>query len=249
MENVCNLERFIEGCNNTNGKVALVVGGSGGIGLPCVDMLLSTGYSVIIVSKDVNKKIDFPFLLNKVDRAGIFVCRVFLDLLCTEQVSDFVEDIKGLISIDLIIYAAGVTSCLTSNLAFDDINGVFQINAGSLMYLNDRLLPLLLNSSRPYIINISSRSAKIGFADKGLYGSSKAAFAHYLNSVRAMYQNRGLRVVSICPSWVDTPMARQGGCNLEGVQMIQPDDIVNTITWILGLSRSVIVEDVVMGLG
>lgn len=52
-------------------------------------------------------------------------------------------------------------------------------------------------------------------------------------------------MTAICPSWVNTDMAAQAGCSLPPEEMIQPEDIMRTIDWLLSLSPAACVQDVV----
>jgi NAD(P)-dependent dehydrogenase (short-subunit alcohol dehydrogenase family) len=57
---------------------------------------------------------------------------------------------------------------------------------------------------------------------------------------------QGIKVTAICPSWVNTDMAEQAGCGLPPEEIIQPDDIMRTIDWLLSLSPAACVQDVVL---
>ena len=56
----------------------------------------------------------------------------------------------------------------------------------------------------------------------------------------------GIKVTSICPSWVNTDMAQQAGAPLAREEMIQPEDIMRTIQWVLDLSSNTCVKEVVI---
>ena len=54
----------------------------------------------------------------------------------------------------------------------------------------------------------------------------------------------GIKVTTVCPGWVDTDMAKEGGTPLASREMIQPDDLMKTVRWLL--SPAACVREVVM---
>ena len=55
----------------------------------------------------------------------------------------------------------------------------------------------------------------------------------------------GIRVTTLCPGWVNTDMAKKAGTPFKDEEMIQPDDLLNTIRCLLNLSENVCIKDIV----
>ena len=96
-----------------------------------------------------------------------------------------------------------------------------------------------------YIFNIVSRAAKYGFPDGGIYGSTKFAFLGLAESLYRELAPLGIHVTSLCPGWVNTEMAKKAGTPFKNDEMVQPDDILNTIRYLLNLSPNVCIKDIV----
>jgi NADP-dependent 3-hydroxy acid dehydrogenase YdfG len=97
-----------------------------------------------------------------------------------------------------------------------------------------------------YIFNIASRAAKYGFPGGGIYGSTKFAFVGLTESLFRELAPAGIRLTSLCPGWVNTEMAKKAGTPLKEEEMIQPSDLLNTIRYLLNLSESVCIKEIVL---
>lgn len=97
-----------------------------------------------------------------------------------------------------------------------------------------------------YIFNVASRSGKVGFAGSGGYSASKFGLVGLNESLYRELTPQGIKVTALCPAWVNTKMAREAGTPLEAGEMIQPDDLFETIRWLLNLSSGACVKEVVI---
>ena len=97
-----------------------------------------------------------------------------------------------------------------------------------------------------YIFNVASRPGKIGYTDTGIYSASKFGLICLSESFYKKLAPYGIRVTMICPGIVDTQMASETATKLSSEEMIQPTDIMKTIRWLLKLSVSTCVKEVVI---
>ena len=91
------------------------------------------------------------------------------------------------------------------------------------------------------IINIASDAGKIGYAGWGAYCASKFGLVGLSESLYKEVAPYGIKVTTLCPSWVDTDMAKISG--LATKEMISPADILNTVRWLLSLSAGAVVKE------
>lgn len=69
----------------------------------------------------------------------------------------------------------------------------------------------------------------------------------YRRNVTKLYlSHEGISVTTICPGWVNTEMAQYVGTPLSSDDMIQPEDIMKTIQWVLELSQGTCVKEIVL---
>jgi len=183
------------------GKVAVVTGGSGGIGLDVSKKLAKLKIKVLILDIkkpkfNANKFIYF----EKVDLSNKTVINQVLD--------KFIKKHKR---IDYLINAAGVL-WFDKDLGLEKIetsiwDKVFDINLKSMFLVLKKILPSMKKNKFGSIVNISSIDALSG-DDKPqeAYGASKAAMIRLSKSIAIQYANKNIRSNSILPGPIETPM-------------------------------------------
>ncbi|WP_414041540.1 SDR family NAD(P)-dependent oxidoreductase [Acidithiobacillus sp. M4-SHS-6] len=238
------IQQFIEVVNAQRIPVAIVVGASGGVGASCARMLSKRGRATLLLGRSESKLIKLADELRQSGDAPSMAYR--LDLCNPAEIEKLAKKLELLETANVLIFAAGITSNKTLNVDFDELQQVLNTNLVSTMWCAKHLVPALQRSRNSYIINIASRAGVYGFADKGVYGASKAATMRYLDSLRAEIQSKDMRVTSICPGWINTPMATRGGCKLAMDEILQPEDISSMVEWLLFSPLRVVVRDVIL---
>ena len=220
------------------GKVAVVTGGSGGIGLDVSKKLAKLKIKVLIL--DINKpnisKNKFIYF-EKVDLSN--------ENKINQAISKFIKKEKR---IDYIVNAAGVL-WFDKDLGLEKIktdiwDKVFSINLKSMMIVLKKILPNMKKNKFGSIVNISSIDALSG-DDKPqeAYGASKAAMIRLSKSIAIQYANKNIRSNSILPGPVDTPMQKRweknpnAKKNLTKIIPLQrvgkPENIADTVLFLL----------------
>ena len=220
------------------GKVAVVTGGSGGIGLDVSKKLAKLKIKVLIL--DINKP---NISKNK------FIYFEKVDLSNENEINQAINKfIKKEKRIDYIVNAAGVLwfdKDLGSEKIKTDIwDKVFAINLKSILIVIKKILPNMKKNKFGSIVNISSIDALSG-DDKPqeAYGASKAAMIRLSKSIAIQYANKNIRSNSILPGPVDTPMQKRwkknpnAKKNLTKIIPLQrvgkPENIADTVLFLL----------------
>ena len=183
------------------GKVAVVTGGSGGIGLDVSKKLAKLKIKVLIL--DIKKP---KFNANK------FIYFEKVDLSNKTAINQVLDKfIKKHKRIDYLINAAGVL-WFDKDLGIEKIqtsiwDKVFEINLKSMFLVLKKVLPSMKKNKFGSIVNISSIDALSG-DDKPqeAYGTSKAAMIRLSKSIAIQYANKNIRSNSILPGPIETPM-------------------------------------------
>ena len=183
------------------GKVAVVTGGSGGIGLDVSKKLAKLKIKVLIL--DIKKP---KFNANK------FIYFEKVDLSNKTAINQVLDKfIKKHKRIDYLINAAGVL-WFDKDLGLEKIetsiwDKVFDINLKSMFLVLKKILPSMKKNKFGSIVNISSIDALSG-DDKPqeAYGASKAAMIRLSKSIAIQYANKNIRSNSILPGPIETPM-------------------------------------------
>ena len=220
------------------GKVAVVTGGSGGIGLDVSKKLAKLKIKVLIL--DINKP---NISKNK------FIYFEKVDLSNENEINEVINKfIKKEKRIDYIVNAAGVL-WFDKDLGLEKIKNdiwdkVFRINLKSMLIVIKKILPNMKKNKFGSIVNISSIDALSG-DDKPqeAYGASKAAMIRLSKSIAIQYANKNIRSNSILPGPVDTPMQKRwkknpnAKKNLTKIIPLQrvgkPENIADTVLFLL----------------
>ena len=225
------------------GKVAVVTGGSGGIGLDVSKKLAKLKITVLIL--DINKP---NISKNK------FICFEQVDLNNENEINQAISKfIKKEKRIDYIVNAAGVL-WFDKDLGLEKIktdiwDKVFSINLKSMIIVLKKILPNMKKNKFGSIVNISSIDALSG-DDKPqeAYGASKAAMIRLSKSIAIQYANDQIRSNTILPGPVETPMQNRwkkkpkSKKNLENniplKRIGKPEDIANAVMFLLSDNSS-----------
>ena len=129
-------------------------------------------------------------------------------------------------------------------LPFSKFQSLIQVNLCGPFRLLQEVVPTLVKNRDSMIINISSRAGRIGFAGWAAYGASKFGLSGMSESLHRELVGQGVKVTTLFPGWVNTDMAQEAGCMVNPNNMIQPEDIMKTIRWLLSLSHGACVPEV-----
>ena len=204
--------------------IAVVTGGSGGIGRAIVAGLQATGATV--VNLDV--------------RGGDVECDVREDASVARAIAGVIETHGG---IDVAVHAAGVArDAVVWKLSVDDWDFVQQVNLRGAFLLARHVIPAMRNRGGGRLILIGSINGSRGKFGTSAYSASKAGLIGFAKSVSRETGRFGIRVNVIEPGWVRTPLtdsapaaARQQAIEetLLG-ELTEPEDIAAAVAFLAG---------------
>lgn len=185
------------------GKVAIVTGGTSGIGLEVARTLLQRGAKVVIGGRrspeEYSDLISNDFLIGQLD-----VCNAH----SIEQFISFVKTTYG--NPDILVNSAGVSVhqevCGHSD---EDWNAVIDTNLNGPFRMIRACLPGMLNSGWGRIVNIASTAATTAESTHAAYCASKAGLLGLTRAVALEGASRGVSCTSVSPTWVETEMLRE----------------------------------------
>lgn len=213
------------------GKVAIVTGGSNGIGAATARRLASEGAQVMIA--DIVEPQDLPpnveFTLT--------------DVACADQVSHVIEVTSAKWArIDILVNNAGL-GALAETPDMDEglWDKVFDINTKAIFLFCKYAIPVMrLNGGA--IINIASISGLVGDYGMGVYNATKGAVINYTRSLALDCARDGIRVNALCPGLIETAMTELTLARPEDRsawlspiplgRLGQPDEMANVIAFL-----------------
>ncbi len=185
--------------------VAVVTGGSRGIGKGIAEALLERDFTVIITSR--NKKPEVEELEKKHNEKIIFVpCDISKDE-DRKKLTSFVKEKFG--KLDLLVNNAGVAPRERKDIleiSPEDFDYLTDINLKGTFFVTQELTPLLIENGKARIVNISSMSAYTASVNRGEYCISKAGISMITKLFAARLAEHGVSVIEIRPGIIDTDM-------------------------------------------
>lgn len=184
-----------------NKKIALVTGGTGGIGKACCYALSEAGYRVAVHYRSSDELAEEL----KTKLPGSFTIKA--DLSKPEEIDRVYDILKEKGGIDVLVNNAGMTAdgpLFRGKL--DDFDKVVSVNMKSTWYLTKKLSRMMARKSSGRIINISSVVGSTGNAYQTLYGMTKAAVDNFTKSSAQELAPYNILVNSIAPGFIETHM-------------------------------------------
>ena len=194
---------------------AIVIGASSGIGRELVRLLAAEGTKVAAVARreEELRKLaeEFPALVEPIAH----------DVTDYNAVPALFQEItKSLGGLDLVVYASGVMPQVGADeYDFAKDRQIMEVNILGAMAWLDQAAIRFGNIGSGSIVGIGSVAGDRGRAGQPAYNASKAAFATYLEALRNRLSKKGVKVVTIKPGPVDTPMT--AGLGLKGAMPVQ----------------------------
>lgn len=184
------------------GKIALVTGGSRGIGLGIAGQLLALDATVVITGRE-------PAVLDAVSAELGDACHYRVsDIDDCDNHGALVDDIESSLgAVDILVNNAG-RHCKKPSLETtdDEVRAVLETNLVSLFSLTRQCLERMMARGSGSIINISSMSALYGLPQVAAYSSSKAGLLGLTRTLASECSGSGVRINAIAPGFIESKM-------------------------------------------
>ncbi len=217
--------------------VAVVTGGSRGIGLGIVKALLDKDFTVIATARNRNGNTD-----ELSAKYGDKFRFVGTDISETEDIDKLAEYVKiNFGKLDLLVNNAGVAPKERKDIldiSPEDFSYVTDINLKGTFFVTQKLVPFLAKNGKARIVNVSSMSAYTASVNRGEYCVSKAGISMITKLFAARLAEMGISVIEIRPGIIETDMTSKVKEKYEKLidggltpikRMGQPDDIAKCV--------------------
>lgn len=187
-----------------DGKLALVAGGSGGIGRAAAQVLQELGARLIITGKsEVHVKESAELL-----EPGGEVTALCGDARDGDHLEEIVATAQRLGGVDILVNSIGTQRRMPLLRATGaDLEFLWSVNMGSIFDLTQRLLPQMVTKGYGKVIHMCSIvGSVVAVEDKTMYAITKGALTQYTRSSALELAPYGIRVNGLAPGYVDTPM-------------------------------------------
>ena len=189
-----------------DGKVAIITGGAGGIGVATGRLLCEEGASVVLVDLDAAAMAPACAEIRK-HVPGARVCDVIADVGVEESAAQVVAETERAFGrIDVLVNNAGIRSYEPlAEAKRETWERIIAVNLLSYAYLAREALPALRAAGRGSIVNVSSMHAFIPRAGMGQYDVTKSGIVSMTRTLAFEEARHGVRVNAVCPGATLTP--------------------------------------------
>ena len=191
--------------NNWQGKIALITGGSSGIGLAIAQYIADQGAHVWLLARGVE---DLDSAHESLKCFDDQLCgMISVDVSDWDQVLSAVAQVELEIGVpDLVVNSAGVVHPgYFQDLSVDMFHWMTEVNYYGTVYVCKAVVPGMIARGSGHIVNISSGIAFIGRYGYTAYGASKVAVQGFTDILRSELKPLGIKVSIAFPPDTDTP--------------------------------------------
>jgi len=226
------------------GKLAVITGGTKGIGRAMALRFAQAGFSIATCSR---KQADLDHLQNELKQAyGTEVWHTPADLSVTSEVVRFTNFVNALpMPVDVLINNAGF---FQPGSVLDEPAGSLEkmiaANVYSAYYTTRGLAPKMKARRQGHIVTMCSIASIRAYPDGGSYAIAKFALLGLTKVLREELKPHGVRVTAVLPGATRT--ASWDGVNLPDERFMKPEDVAHAVFEVHALSPQTVVEEILL---
>ncbi len=215
------------------GKHALVTGGTTGIGYAIAEALAGAGAKVMITGQDAAR------VKAAVAKLGPQAIGIAADNRSMAAIGALAAEAKAKLGrIDVLAANAGVTwTAKIEDVTEADFDGQWGINFKGNYFVIQKCLALMPKGGS--IVMTSSGNDAMGFDSMSVYSATKAAIRSLVRSLAVELAPRGIRVNSVAPGPIDTPIYEKIGLSPEATEQLRKDEASLTVLKRMGRPEEV----------
>jgi len=198
------------------GKVALVTGGNGGIGLGMCRGLAQAGAHVLIAGRDTAKS---EAAVAQLRAQGLRADAITVDVADEASVATMTaQAVATLGRLDVLVNNAGTNIRQPAHeLSLADWNTVINVNLTSAFLCSRAAHPHMVRAGGGKIINIGSMMSIFGAPYAPAYGASKGGVVQFTRSIATAWAGDNIQANAVLPGWIDTELTRKARAQVPGL--------------------------------
>ena len=199
-----------------SGKVAIVTGGNGGIGLGMAQGLAAAGATVVIAGRNHHKNSE---AVAAVQSQGGQAHAVAVDVMQQASCEQMVQiTLQAYGRVDILVNNAGMNIRKPpQSYALAEWNEVMQTNLTSAFVCSQAVYGAFEKNRAGKIINIGSMMSLFGASFATPYAASKGGMVQMTKALACAWAAQNIQVNAILPGWIDTDLTRQARVDVQGL--------------------------------
>jgi 2-deoxy-D-gluconate 3-dehydrogenase len=205
-----------KGLFDLTGRVAVVTGGNGGIGLGMARGLAAAGASIVIAGRNLAKS---QAAVTELSTGGVKAIALTVDVNDADAVKAMVADtLTALGRIDILINNAGMNVRKNPDkLALEEWDSVIRTNLTSAFVISKAVHPAMKQAGGGKIINIGSMMSIFGASFSPAYGASKGGIVQFTRSCAIAWAPDNIQCNAVLPGWIDTELTQSARREVDGL--------------------------------
>ena len=220
---------------NIENKIAVVTGGTKGIGYAIAESLLKAGAKVLIGARN---QTEIKTALENLSAFGAVEGEV-CDVRSEAQVKMLLDEAERLFGgVDVLVNNAGIgiAGKTVEEMSADEFEQTLQTNLFGVFYACHHAIPRMKKRGGGYIINISSLAGQNAHPKMAAYNASKYGLNGFSEALMQEVRADDIKVTTICPGSVNTYFG--GRASTDGQEwQIQPEDIAQVVIDLLNMNE------------
>jgi 2-deoxy-D-gluconate 3-dehydrogenase len=199
-----------------SGKVAVVTGGNGGIGLGMARGLAEAGAAVAVVGRNEAKSLA---AVNDLEKAGSKAISVAADVTDKKAVAAMIERVQSVLGrIDILVNNAGINIRKPPHtLEIGEWDSVIATNLTSAFLCSQAVYPAMKAAGGGKIINIGSMMSIFGASFTPAYAASKGGIVQFTRSCACAWAADNIQANAVLPGWIDTDLTKRAREQIDGL--------------------------------
>jgi 2-deoxy-D-gluconate 3-dehydrogenase len=225
-----------------SGRVAIVTGGNGGLGLGMARGLARAGAAIAIAARDEKKgQTAVKELSLSAPRCQFYSFHATSAASCRKLVESVVGDFG---SCDILVNNAGMNiRKAPEQISEQEWHEILDVNLGAALFCAQAVYPHMKATGRGKILNIGSMYSLFGAPTVAAYAASKGGLVQLTRSLAAAWAPDNIQVNAILPGWIDTELTRRARQQVAGLHEFvlsrtpagrwgEPDDIAGAAVFL-----------------
>jgi 2-dehydro-3-deoxy-D-gluconate 5-dehydrogenase len=198
------------------GKVAIVTGGNGGIGLGMARGLADAGADIAVVGRNEEKS---KAAVADLKARGVKAIAVATDVTDKEAVGRMVERVKSELGrIDILVNNAGINIRKPPHaLELEEWSSVIDTNLTSAFLCSKAVHPAMKAAGGGKVINIGSMMSIFGASFAPAYAASKGGIVQFTRACACAWAADNIQANAILPGWIDTDLTKRARSEIDGL--------------------------------
>ncbi|WP_428663488.1 SDR family NAD(P)-dependent oxidoreductase [Reyranella sp.] len=199
-----------------SGRVAVITGGNGGIGLGMAKGMAAAGATIVVAGRDAAKN---TAAVNEILSGGGKASAIPVDVLQEQSCRALVADtMKSHGRLDILVNNAGMSiRKQPEDYTLAEWHTVLDSNLTSAFLCSQAAYPAMKKGGAGKIINIGSMMSIFGAPFATAYAASKGGMVQMTKSLATAWAKDGIQVNAILPGWIDTALTRRAREQVDGL--------------------------------